>query len=191
MINLKDEILLYHGSYTEITSIDLSFSKRSLDFGRGFYLTSSYEQALNYIPSAVKKNIRNKRLPKDYPVSDGKISVFRFHPDPQLLIHCFATADIEWLHFIAASRDDTLFPGLLKKYQDYDVIGGKVANDATATVLNLYISAELGIPGTDSYDSYVIKQLLPERLTDQFCFRTAKSISALEFIRSDRYGDVC
>ena len=58
MINLKDEILLYHGSYTEITSIGLSFSKRSLDFGRGFYLTSSYEQALNYIPSAVKKNIR-------------------------------------------------------------------------------------------------------------------------------------
>ncbi len=102
MINLKDEILLYHGSYTEMTSIDLSFSKRSLDFGRGFYLTSSYEQALNYIPSAVKKNIRNKRLPKDYPVSDGKISVFRFHPDPQLLIHCFATS--------RASDRSVLFP---------------------------------------------------------------------------------
>ena len=66
MQELTDGILLYHGSYAEISSIDLSYSRSSLDFGKGFYLTTSYEQALNYIPSAVKKNIRRRKLPADF-----------------------------------------------------------------------------------------------------------------------------
>lgn len=52
MQELTEGILLYHGSYAEISSIDLSYSRSSLDFRKGFYLTSSYEQALNYIPYA-------------------------------------------------------------------------------------------------------------------------------------------
>ena len=52
MQELTDDILLYHENYAEISSIDLSYSRSTLDFGKGFYLTSSYEQALNYIPYA-------------------------------------------------------------------------------------------------------------------------------------------
>lgn len=55
MQQLADGILLYHGGYTEITKIDLSMCKGGLDFGKGFYLTSSYQQARNYIPSSIKK----------------------------------------------------------------------------------------------------------------------------------------
>ena len=189
MISLEEGMLLYHGSYKEISTIDLSVCRAGLDFGRGFYVTSSYEQALNYIPASIKKNIRSKKIPPEYPVSEGRISVFRFHPDPSLLIHCFPTADIDWLHFIAASRDDSLFPDVKKFYLGYDVIGGKVADDNTSATLNAYISGDLGVPGTASFDDFVIGRLLPDRLTDQFCFRTERSIQTLEFIRSDRYGD--
>ena len=73
MQKLTEGMLLYHGSYTEISAIDLKYSKRTLDFGKGFYLTSSYEQALNYISSAVKKNIRWRKLPADFKVEDGCI----------------------------------------------------------------------------------------------------------------------
>ena len=44
MIELKDGMLLYHGSYTGISRIDLDKCTRGLDFGKGFYLTSSFEQ---------------------------------------------------------------------------------------------------------------------------------------------------
>lgn len=190
MQKLIEGTLLYHGSYTEISSVDLAYSKRTLDFGRGFYLTSSYEQALNYIPSAVKKNIRWRKLPADYKVEDGCVSVFRFHPLPELNVHYFETAGIDWLHFISANRDDSLFQTLLESYRDYDIIGGKVADDSTAATLNSYITGEYGVPGSERADNFTIGQLLPERLTDQFCFRTARSIGTLEFVRSDRYGDV-
>ena len=49
MIGLEDGMLLYHGSYVSIPDIDLSRCMGGLDFGRGFYLTSSYEQAYSYV----------------------------------------------------------------------------------------------------------------------------------------------
>lgn len=49
MIELKDGMLLYHGSYTGISKIDLDKCTRGLDFGKGFYLTSSFEQAYAYV----------------------------------------------------------------------------------------------------------------------------------------------
>lgn len=39
-------MILYHGSNMEITSPDLSHSKPFKDFGKGFYLSRDYEQAL-------------------------------------------------------------------------------------------------------------------------------------------------
>ena len=190
MQELKDGILLYHGGYTEIATIDLSYSRRSLDFGKGFYLTSSYEQAVSYIPSAVKKNIRGHKLPKDFKIEDGRLSIFRYHLNPKVAVHCFETADLDWLHFIAANRDDTLFQDFLNQFRAYDVIGGKVADDSTAATLNSYITGEYGIPGSERADGFAIEQLLPDRLTDQFCFRTEASLKSLEFGRSERYGDL-
>jgi predicted RNA-binding protein YlxR (DUF448 family) len=36
---------VYHGSYTQINEIDLSFSQAGKDFGRGFYVTNIRSQA--------------------------------------------------------------------------------------------------------------------------------------------------
>lgn len=92
--------------------------------------------------------------------------------------------------FIAANRDDSLFQEFLLQFQDIDIVGGKVADDSTAATLNAYITGEYGKPGSQKVDDFTISQLLPERLTDQFCFRTQKSLISLEFVMSERYGDI-
>ncbi len=38
-------MIVYHGSYTEITKIDLSKCEPNKDFGKGFYVTKIKEQA--------------------------------------------------------------------------------------------------------------------------------------------------
>lgn len=38
-------MILYHGSNTEVKNPQILRSRRLLDFGAGFYLTSDYEQA--------------------------------------------------------------------------------------------------------------------------------------------------
>lgn len=190
MIDIYDGMLLYHGSYIEISEIDLNKCAKGLDFGRGFYLTSSYEQAYSYVPLSVKKARRLQIVPKDFAIEDGKVSIYKFHYDPNLLVHCFQDANIEWLHFVSANRDNTLFPKLLRKYKTTDIVAGKIADDQTARTLQQYINAFFGIPGTSKADSEAIKKLIPNRLKDQFCFRTEEAIGSLEFIRSERYGDI-
>lgn len=78
-----------------------------------------------------------------------------------------------------------------EKYSVIDIIGGKIADDQTARTLQIYISGEgAGEPGTPKADKETIEKLLPNRLKDQFCFRTQDAVEHLEFIRSDRYGDI-
>lgn len=189
MLRLSEGTLLYHGGYSEVRDIDLALCKGGLDFGRGFYLTSSYEQARSFIPSSVRKNMRRRVLPADYDINNGRISVFRFHANPDLQVHYFDTADVNWLHYVAGNRDDSLFPDLIADLSSIDIIGGKIANDSTAATLNAYISGDYGTPGSDRADNFAISGLLPDRLKDQFCFRTLAAIQSLEFIESKRYGD--
>ena len=44
-MKLKEGMLLFHGSYTKVESIDLNQCLKGKDFGKGFYLTSDPNQA--------------------------------------------------------------------------------------------------------------------------------------------------
>ncbi|MFR8171786.1 MAG: DUF3990 domain-containing protein [Marvinbryantia sp.] len=41
-------MILYHGSYLQIGEPDLIHSRPNVDFGRGFYVTPLYEQAVKW-----------------------------------------------------------------------------------------------------------------------------------------------
>lgn len=189
MLKLENDILLYHGSYAEVSEIDMGKCKNGLDFGRGFYVTSSFEQARNYIPASVKKAIATKRISEGFDIAEGRVNIYRFKMEPNLLVHYFEDADLDWLHFVAANRDNALFPKLIEKYKTTDIIGGKVADDNTARTLTFYTEGAWGQPGTAEVDELTLRTLLPNRLKDQFCFRTPDAIASLEFVRSERYGD--
>lgn len=190
MMRVSGNGLFYHGSYVEVTSIDLSKCRKGLDFGRGFYVTSSKSQAVSFVPASVRKARRYGYLSEDFLEADGMISIYEFHYSPNLFIHCFEDADEEWLHFVACNRRKDLFPDLRRKYALVDVIGGKIADDQTAITLNNYVGGVYGEPGTTRADRIAIDLLETDRLKDQFCFRTDDAISALRFIRSERYGDI-
>lgn len=185
MIELEDGMLLYHGSYAEVSEIDLKKCKQGKDFGRGFYLTSSYKQAQSFVPLSVNRQIKEGNLPAD--TSVGYISVFRLHLNSGMAIHLFQSADKEWLHFVASNRRKTLFPEIQKKYAEFDIIGGKIANDRTALTLQLYTTSAYGEPGSEQADDIAIALLLPNRLENQLCFCNVKAVRTLEFIRSERY----
>ena len=43
-----------------------------------------------------------------------------------------------------------------------------------------------GAMGSEQADKMCISLLLPERLKDQFCFRSENAIAALEFLKSEK-----
>lgn len=185
MLKLTDGMFLYHGSFTEVSMIDLDKCRQGKDFGRGFYVTSSYAQAKSFVPLSINKQINKGNLVSDY--STGYISIFRFHLTPDIAIHTFSSADKDWLHFVASNRRKALFPAVRNTYMGFDIIGGKIANDRTARTLQLYTSGGYGEPGSQEADDIAIMTLLPNRLEDQFCFCNTKAIQTLEFVRSDLY----
>ena len=155
-------MLLYHGSNIEVTNPQIIESDRRLDFGKGFYLTSSYEQAMRWAELTVKRRDTGKEV----------VSVFEFDDSPasELKILRFTQAQKEWLEYVTMNRKNQNIPN-----DDYDIVIGPVANDRTMPVISLYFS---GIYDTEE----TIKRLMPQKLCDQYTFRTEKAIQKLKFL---------
>ena len=183
MQHLVDGLVLYHGSYTEVREPDLSKCAKYKDFGQGFYLTSSFDQACSFAKLTLRKSRTNNiARPDDKPT----VSRFSFRTAGQPIdVQSFETANEEWLHCVVAHRKKGLFPASLAAFAHCDVIVGKIANDQTNATITTYMAEAFGTPGTAQADQICMSLLLPERLTDQFCFRTDNALSHLRFEGSE------
>ena len=178
---LTDGIELYHASYTIVDKIDLSLCVRGKDFGKGFYVTTDFNQAGRFIRTAIGKALKNHIENVDS--KTGYISVFEYKADKSEDINYyeFKTSDIDWLHCVVAHRKSGILESEFEKWKKYDAIAGKIANDSTNQVLTAYINGFYGDIGSEEADKTAIKFLLPEKLSDQICFRTEKSLQNLHF----------
>ena len=136
MLELKDGFVLYHGSYCEVKEPDLAKCAKRKDFGQGFYLTTSKEQAESFLRTSIVKAI--------------------------------ATGTIE------------------REMAKYDIIAGKIADDATNATLTAYLAGAFGTAGDQEADDFCIKQLLPNKLKDQYCFKTEAAIECLKFVKGEK-----
>ena len=68
----------------------------------------------------------------------------------------------------------------------YDVIIGKIADDATNATLTAYLGNVFGAVGDKEADDFCIKQLLPNKLKEQYCFKTEDAFECLKFIESEK-----
>lgn len=118
-------IKVYHGSYAEVKNPDLSFSRKNVDFGIGFYVTPIREQAVRW---ALRWERRKKiSVLNTYTFSDELIA------ELGLNVKDFPVYDKEWLHFVADNRRGIAIAG-------YDIVCGGVANDKVFNTLELFFS---------------------------------------------------
>ena len=136
------------------------------DFGRGFYTTSSLEQACRWAQIRARQE----------EVSGGIVTVFDV-PDhifshTELQIKSFEKADDAWLDFVLANRKDVDFE------HNFDLVRGPVANDRVYICLNML---EDGLADRAT----VIEKLKTYVLADQILFHTAKSLLFLEYASTE------
>ncbi len=184
MKSLEEGMTLYHGSYVAVEKPDLDKCAKHKDFGQGFYLTTSLEQAISFARLSLGK-VKNRGV---IPATEETawVSAFRVGDITGLKTFVFQTADKEWLHCIVGHRREEYFKEIQWQMKDYDVIGGKVANDDTNLTINAYALRVFGEIGDENADNICIRLLIPERLKDQFCFRSRKAISCLTYLKSER-----
>ena len=153
-------MILYHGSNVEVREPQIIKSKRLLDFGTGFYLTSDYEQAKKWAMRTTAR--REEGIPT--------ISIFSIEKCEieKLSTLIFDAANKEWLRYISMNRTD-------KYIEDsYDLVIGPVANDQAIRTVNNYLKGYFD-------EDIAIQLLLPQKLKDQYAFKTEKALSVLKF----------
>ena len=147
-------MILYHGSYLEIETPDLIYSRENVDFRRGFYTTPIYEQAVKWCEKFKRRG------------KDGIVS--RYHFDEkgylELKVLKFDNYSEEWLDFILNCRKG-------KDSTDYDIVIGGVANDKVFNTIELYFDNLI-----DKKEA--IRRLRYEKPNLQICFRTQKALEA-------------
>ena len=88
---------IYHGSTVVVQTPEIRKSEVFLDFGNGFYTTTSYGQAKRW----ARIKARRKNL------NEGFVTVYEFDEEQAfslLRINRFETADERWLTFVVNNR---------------------------------------------------------------------------------------
>ena len=137
---------------------------RGLDFGAGFYLTSSEEKAQRF--SKIVCNRTKQGVPA--------VSVYDFDVDEalrRLAVLQFTGADDKWLRFVLENR--------LKTYSGaaYDVVSGAVANDNVMPTIQALMGGFLT-------EEAALVALKTKKLVDQYCLKSEVALSLLCFIRA-------
>lgn len=155
---------VYHGSIDEVVNPEIRQPNRSLDYGAGFYTTTSYEQAKRWV----------ERRMKDKGVAVGYVNIYEL--DEKLVKNMkslfFEKPTEEWVSFVMRNRTERNF------VHDYDVVYGPVADDSVYTQFALYEGGIISLPT-------LIHELKTYKLVDQYLFHTEKALLAIKFIESE------
>lgn len=154
---------LYHGSLVTVKKPSVLKGRNTVDFGKGFYTTTSFEQAQKWA------DLKRKRSG----VSRAVVSVYEAPDD--LLNGRYATLNFtgptkDWLDFVVKNR---------KGQGDghYDLTLGPVANDQLYATIRLY---EQGVVTADA----AIEMLKVHVLFDQLAFHNQVAVDELVFVEA-------
>jgi hypothetical protein len=139
-------MIVYHGSTEIIKNPDVIHSKKYLDFGKGFYLTSYEDQAKKW---AVRKGMRQGKA--------GIVNVYEIEDDlNKYRVLSFEKENEKWLDFVCACRKGN------PMNIDYDIIIGSVADDDVFKTVDMYFR---GIWDKNK----VLEELRYYKMNDQIC----------------------
>ena len=144
---------LYHGSIEEVKHPKILKPNRTLDYGMGFYTTTSENQAKEWVLRRIAENH----------CSCGFIKVYAFDEKRLNELKClsFNEPSEEWVRFVMANRTDNAFS------HNYDIVCGPVANDRVYLQFGLFEAGVISI-------STLIHELKTFKLVDHVLHRICR-----------------
>jgi len=156
-------MILYHGSNGKVEQVDLNRGRIAKDFGKGFYLSPSLQNAKDWAERVTQRE------------GSGTPTVTMFEFDENVLdtkglnIRIFDSNNLDWIDFILLNRKNRTAVNL----HDYDIVIGSIADDSVGTQLFQFDRG------------YIDKNTLIRRLKGnkpkfiQYFFATEKAINKL------------
>jgi len=153
---------LYHGSAEAFVRIDVNRGRDRKDFGKGFYMAYSRDQAIGMMHKKYEEMITLRRDGSSAGLAKTLyMIVLNVEAFSDLRVREFATADRTWFDFILMCRAKGGLP------HDYDVVIGPTADDNTNLVLKNYLDGIYGDPFTEKAKAFALDMLEPQNLGRQ------------------------
>jgi len=158
-------MVIYHGSDVAVETPKILTANRFLDFGEGFYTTSSYEQASRWA-----QRVKNVRKSDNQIVSFYEFDIEKAKNNLQIIE--FLEPSPEWLHFVIACRSGK------ETGQKYDIAMGPVANDNVYATIRFF---EIGVYS----EAETIVRLKVEKIYNQILFHTEKALNYCVYMKHE------
>ena len=155
-------IEVFHDSCTKVDKPDLSFSRKTLDFGTGFYVTPVREQAVSWAMRWLRRN--RPAIVNRYAFHDEMLS------ELGVRVREFPAYDREWLRFVADNRAGV-------RNDAYDIVRGGIANDKVFNTLELFFEKLIS-------EDEALARLKFEKPNHQICIRRQDLIDRLLVFQS-------
>ena len=159
-------VVLFHGSSDKIVlPIDLNHSRMNNDFGKGFYLGESFEQAATYVANNKTAYVYT------FKVNIKDLSIVRF------------AVDQKWMLMIAYYRgwlenypNHPTIKGLIDKANSADLIIAPIADNRMFDLISEFGRGEI----TDLQCQHA---LAPTNLGAQYIIKTEKTLRAISLLK--------
>ena len=147
---------VYHGTTEEIKNPDVNHSKKYLDFGKGFYLTTYENQAKKW---ARRKGMRQNK--------EAIVNIYELNENwDDFKVLSFEEENEKWLEFVCACRRGENLNA------DYDIIIGNVADDDVFKTVDMYFR---GLWDKEK----VLNELRYYKMNNQICIVNQETIDKL------------
>ncbi|MBQ2176071.1 MAG: DUF3990 domain-containing protein [Alphaproteobacteria bacterium] len=152
---------IYHGGLEIVNVPEIRKPNRTLDYGSGFYTTTSFDQAKDWVIRRIKEN----------KVKTGYVNIYELDQNQTENLNCliFDKPTDEWVDFVMKNRTQKDFN------HNYDIVYGPVANDRVYAAFALFEGGVLN-------KQELIAELKTYKLVDQYLFHTIDSLKAISFV---------
>ena len=166
--SVKEEILkeqhkkvLFHGSKKGLSSINPDGSRNNCDFGNGFYLGESYNQALAFVSEYDNSCVYS------FSFDDNSLKVYKFE------------CNLEWMLAVCYFRGTlneysthNLVLEIIDRIKDVDVIIAPIADNKMFYIMTQFAEGEINA-------DVAIHSLSASKLGFQYILKTKKAIDSL------------
>ena len=152
---------LYHGSLVAVKNPNVFKGRTAVDFGKGFYTTTSFEQAQKWADLKRKRSGVSRAVVSEYEAPDDLL-------DGRYATLNFSGPTKDWLDFVVKNRKGA-------GEERYDLTMGPVANDQLYATIRLY---EQGVVTAEA----AIEMLKTHVLFDQLAFHSSEVADCLRFV---------
>lgn len=153
--------VLFHSSKNGLSEVTISGSRDNCDFGKGFYLGETYNQALSFVCEKEKSCVYSFR----YSLSNLKIKRFECNLEWMLAI-CYYRGTL------GEFRSNSKISQIVEDIEAADVVIAPIADNKMFYVMAQFTEGEINA-------DTALHSLSASRLGFQFIFRTEKALQNL------------